>query len=148
VEWHGLWTRLDLLPIAVMAAALAGYAIWQTGWRNCAGMELVAITFLTGLWSARMIPFFGLCFSAYVPAWLAQTPLLRVAAGGMAQARWLPYFCGVAACVFLVAGLLDRPWTLRVAGQPLHTKGYYPVGAVQYLQRVGFQGNVMVPFDW
>jgi hypothetical protein len=66
----------------------------------------------------------------------------------MGQAQWVPYLAGVAALAFLVAAWTDRPWVLRVAGDRAQTKGYYPVGAVDYLHRIEFQGNVMVPFDW
>jgi hypothetical protein len=52
----------------------------------------------------------------------------------------------------LAAKLLAlQPLTLRVPGEFRSEWGrhvIYPVGAVDYLERQGFEGNVLVPFDW
>ena len=60
----------------------------------------------------------------------------------------------VCSTVFVVAGLLalwkpieNEFWQLRVPATGSDHVRFYPVGAVDYLERTGFSGNVMVPFE-
>lgn len=150
-EWGPLWLDPMDLAIYLIALAIAGYAAGSIGWRRAAGTEMLAAAALLSLVHQRLVMFFGLLYCAYVPGWLAQTPLGEQLRHVVARRRALVAMVWLVVTLFVGFQMWARPhWPARVPGQRSIEKGapYYPVGAVHYLATCGFTGNVMTPFDW
>jgi hypothetical protein len=59
------------------------------------------------------------------------------------QAAWV-----LVAIFFLNLTIAYRPWKLAVPGDGKANDVVYPTGAVEYLSKRQFKGNVMVPFEY
>ncbi len=153
-EWAPLWDAenrqqfinfgISLLPLALV--------LKHTGWRGLPGILIVIATALAALKSNRFLPFFAVAYASYLPFEFSRTPLGR----DLRRGWWKFQFAvcpglTIAAIALVIGALPAEPWRLRVASHPLPHQGkhlIYPVGAVDYLSQQGFQGNVMVPYDW
>jgi hypothetical protein len=89
----------------------------------------------------KLLPLFAVAWLCYVPSYVQASP----------AGRWWRSFADrrrtflIAAWAFVICicafeSCRERVWELRVP-QPL-----YPVGAVEYLDKGKFKGNLMVPF--
>jgi hypothetical protein len=153
-EWLPLWKVGGPAAIAVFAAslAIASYAIICIGPRNARGISALIVTAIVAAQRGRLLQFYAITWLAYVPGWMQATPLgqsmtdLFRRRGGLLTATWV-----VTAAIMLSGIVSVRPWNLRVPGDHVPGLGrhvVYPVGAVEYLRSVRFQGNLMTPFDW
>lgn len=153
-EWAPLWdpeNRLQLLNFGLSLLPLL-LILKQTGWRRLPGLFIVFATGLAAVKSNRFLPFYAIAYVSYLSG-----PMSRISLGRDLRRWWWrcqPAWCGVfsmAAALLLLKSLPAEPWRLQVASHPLKNQGkhlIYPVGAVDYLSRQGFQGHVMVPYDW
>jgi hypothetical protein len=149
-EWGPLWMRSDVtwvLPAYAVSLAAVIYAAWERGWKNLPGLPMVVVGALLALLHIRHGSIDALIWMSHVPGYLAGTRLARDCEQFWDVRRGLIGACACAGivCCGTVAVQL-RPWelhlpTTRAAGPLL-----YPSGAVDYLERIGFQGNVMTPF--
>lgn len=153
-EWSPLWYAenraqfvnfvISLLPIILI--------LKSTDWRRIPGLLIVFATGLAAAKSNRFLPFYAVAYASYLPAAFSRIPLGRE----LRRAWWKyqPALCaglGLVAVVLTLSSFPAEPWRLRVASCPMPHQGkhlIYPVGAVDYLQNLGFRGNVMVPYDW
>jgi hypothetical protein len=153
-EWLPLWKEGDATDLAIFAGtlAIAVYAIAWIGPREARGILPLAVTAVVGAQRSRLVDFYAIIWLAYVPGWVRATPLGESMAamfrrrGGLMAAFW-----GATAVLLLAQTGGLHPWELRVpaGSSPVPGKHLdYPVGAAEYLRSVGFQGNVMTPFDW
>jgi hypothetical protein len=107
------------------------------------------MTAAAGAIHQRMLPFYAIAWTCYVPGYLLATP-------GAArlkslfdrpplplQAAWL-----MAAMFFVNVTVTYRPWVLTVPGEGKAGEVVFPTGAVQYLADQQFRGNAMVPFEY
>jgi hypothetical protein len=141
-EWRPVW---DLGPAwtvgFVIALLIAGYAVVSVGLRRAAGTLVLTATAVEAVLHRKLLPLFAIAWLSYVPWLLQETALgawlmqfLRRRSRFMRTA-WMIF-----ACICLTAVLRQKPWQLRIP------QAMYPVGAVEYLARHDFHGNVMVPF--
>ena len=153
-EWAPLWDADNRLPLLNFSMSLLPLflILKQTSWRKLPGLLIVVATGLAALKSNRFLPFYALAYVSYLPSAFSVTALGR----DLRRCWWRyqPACCvglGLAAISLVLRAMPSEPWRLRVASHPLPHQGkhlIYPVGAVDYLARNGFVGNVMVPYDW
>jgi len=141
-EWRTAW---DLGPAWVicflLAVGIVIYALVSVGVRKMPGVLPLAAAAVEGALHRKLLPIFAVIWLCYAPFYLQRT----------SAGRWLLHFTerrrrflitawSTLAAVCVVSSVRQKPWELSVP-QPI-----YPVGAVEYLSRQGFHGNVMVPF--
>jgi hypothetical protein len=125
----------------VAAVVIAGYAVLSAGLRRATGVFVLLATTVEGVLHRKLLPLFAIAWLCYVPSLLQETGV-----GGWLmtflrrRSRFMRVAWTVFACLSLAAALRQKPWQLRVP------QAIYPVGAVEYLARHDFHGNVMVPF--
>ena len=150
-EWRPVWDSLPgvTADVFLLSLALLGYLALSLRRRVIPGFGIVAISAGEAALHQRMMPFFALSLACYAPAWLDQTGLGVGLAGCFkrfpmfVQALWMAI-----AVFFAFAGISYQPWSLRVPGSGNADEVVYPAGAVDYLQRNHFRGNVMTPFEY
>jgi len=82
---------------------------------------------------------------ALVPSLVSQTSLGDVLE--RVQRRWGVVLWSVILVAGIVYGWRARPWAASVEGlRSVGQQTVYPVGPVEYLQGIGFRGNLLVPF--
>ncbi len=147
-EWESVWQGGTLLMLAFGACLSLACSCFVRD-RRWPGSPVILVTALAGALHMRMLPFFAIACLCYLPGRLARTPAWRWAECVTGNQRPL-----------LVSGLLilgiatganacrQRFWEIAVPGPgaPIATI-VYPAGAVDYLERQEFKGNVMVPFE-
>jgi hypothetical protein len=150
-EWAPLWaTDPGLFRAYLVSLLLVGYAASVIGPRRMAGLTILLVTAWLAARHTRHLSLYLVVWTAYLPAWLEQTPL-----GGLLSAlweRWRPVV--LVGCVAVTAFCLTRtaqahPWQVWLPQRPEHEAlglPVYPVAAVDYLQAVDFRGRLMVPF--
>jgi hypothetical protein len=141
-EWSPIWSLGPFGTIAfLIAVVIACYAAVSVGFRRAAGILPLAATAVEGALHRKLLPFFAIAWLCYVPSFLQQTaPGRWFVEFTQRRARFMRVVWLVFACICMVAAVRQKPWRLSVP-QPI-----YPVGAVQYLARQQFKGNVMTPF--
>ena len=153
-EWAPLWVdlRLRWADLATWTAmlALASYAVFARGPRECRGIPIVAVSFVFALLHQRHITILAVTWLALVTPWLAQTPLAEQLRQLVTRrARLFIVLGALGFVVWSSAGMLSSPWALKVpADLDARHRGWptYPVGAADYLSEARFRGNVMTPF--
>ncbi len=151
-EWNPLWSSVRWGDWAAWLSMVlvAGYALRARGLRACAGAAAVAVFALFSLRHQRHLTLFAVVWFSTVPAWLKGTSLERAVEGISARtARLLALLLWIAGGVWLVTGLLLKPWALTVpTTMQFRVEGFptYPVGPADYLLRHHIRGNVMTPF--
>ena len=151
VEWRPVWESftsfnsvtffLSLLPIL--------YLVARIGVRAMPGIVILCATAAAGALHVRMLPFYAIAWTCYLPGYLLATPFAaRLKAlfdrpPLLFQAAWL-----MAAIFFLNAAITYRPWILEVPAEGKPDEVVFPTGAVQYLADQQFRGNAMVPFEY
>ncbi|MCB9596254.1 MAG: hypothetical protein H6719_26260 [Sandaracinaceae bacterium] len=153
-EWAPLWSDparrwADIAAWAAMVG-LAGYALRARGWRACPGVAWVAVTAAYAVLHQRHVTLFAITWFAVAVPWLAKTPLADGARRIVRErARLVVVLAALGLAVWLGGALLLRPWSLRLPTEPLaRAEGWptYPIGAADYLDEQGFDGNLMTPF--
>lgn len=141
-EWRPVWDLGPVWTLSFMVAVLAVlYPVASVGIRRSVGILPLSATALEALLHRKLLPFFAVAWLCYVPSYLQETGVGRwfvhftERRSRFMLAAWLTF-----ACVCLLATVRQKPWNLSVP-QPI-----YPVGAVEYLARQRFKGNLMVPF--
>ena len=154
VEWYPIWRSSDLLHLSMflMSLILVIYSVMKTGIRKVDGLSVLFATALATFFCVRLIFFYALVWTIYVPGYIQKTPLGNIMNGLFKKLSkfLIPILCIVTVAIF-VRTLSFRPWELLVPSD--HIKKYgdhpiYPVGPVEYLKEVAFKGNLMVFFDW
>lgn len=148
VEWRPFYpaASLDFALFAWSVLTLI-YAALSIGWREMRGLGIVLVTLAGAALHFRMAPFYGLAYCCYVPSFLQETPAGRRFEAFVKQEKLL--FTGLSVIVAFVAGTLlihNHPLTATVPARDNDRGTLYPVGAVEFLSRTGFHGNVFVPF--
>lgn len=151
-EWAPLWDpRVERTLVVAYAVSwlLTLYAVIRIG--NVRRLPALAMLIVTGVFALqhqRMLAIYGIVWFCYVPAFLRETPLNvlieRLVRRYAYAVTVLALLCGVGVLGLAAA---RRPWELRIPAIPGKDQPFYPVGAVEYLARQRFSGNVMTPFD-
>lgn len=150
-EWWPLWqTGGSTFVLFLVSLALVIYTAYVAGPRRLAGLLLVAVSAYAALKHTRHVSLYAVVWLAYVPAFVDATGLgVSISRFWQARARLIAPVAALLAAVCLTQSLAGQPWRATLpaseaalaAGQPV-----YPIGAVDYLARERFAGNVMVPF--
>ena len=150
-EWGPIWppfASVDSVAL-LLSLLLILYAAWKIGLRKMPGLAILCATAAEGALHHRMIPFFAIAWACYVPGYVLDTPFgVRLKAlfdrpPLIYQAAWV-----VVAIFFLNVTITYRPWNLAVPGDGKADETAYPTGAVDYLSKLQFKGNAMVPFEY
>ena len=147
-EWESVLQGGTLLMFAFAACLSLACACFIRDWRS-PGFSVILVTALAGALHMRMLPFFAIACLCYLPGHLAMTPAWRWAERVTGNQR--PLLVSGLLIVSLATGASacrQHFWEIVVPGPgaPISTT-IYPVGAVDYLDRLEFKGNVMVPFE-
>ncbi len=141
------------LALAAVAVCLA----WWTRWREFTPALVLLCTLYLAVTHNRHRVFFALAFGAYMPLLLtAYCRELKTRPGVMAwinRLGWkIPALGLLLLSAFCAYRLVSRhPLQLEVPPYPaLGTQNamYYPVGAIDYLERRHLSGKLLVWFDW
>jgi hypothetical protein len=159
-EWAPLHTsyQVGLIPglhvalilcLIIFVAALAGV----TRWRDYTGWLTVAVTTYMCLKHVRHLMFFLLALGLYGPLLLTRyasrlgpSPWLP-GLGSRLKSQIFPLICTGLALFFASLFLQARPLCL-VTPDYRDGKGFYPVGAVEYLKKQQLSGKVLTDFNW
>jgi hypothetical protein len=141
-EWSGLG-HLGAIWVAAYVAAIviATLGVWRTGWLHARGLPCLVVTAIFAGRHSKMLPLFAIAWLCYVPSYLQAAQITHWWQSfahrrqAFMTAAWAFVIC---LCAFLACRA--QIWQLRVP-QPL-----YPIGAVDYLAKENFKGNLMVPF--
>jgi hypothetical protein len=122
---------------------------FATGCWALPGLPLVLLTAWAGFSHQRHLSLFAVAWMAYVPGYVAATPLgerltlLARRRPGLTAAGW-----GLLGLAASTAWALAHPWHVAVPGRmTAQSKTQYPVGAVDYLSRMGFTGRLMTHYN-
>jgi hypothetical protein len=113
------------------------------------GIVVLCMTAAAGALHQRMLPFYAIAWTYYVPGYLLAAdfgPRLKSLFERPPfplQAAWI-----MAAIFFLNVAVTYRPWVLDVPGEGKTGEVVFPTGAIQYLADQDFRGNAMVPFEY
>jgi hypothetical protein len=141
-EWRPVWD-LGLVWVIcfLLAVGIVLYVFASVGVRGTPGILPLAASAAEAALHRKLLPVFAVVWLCYAPVYLQQAPvgkwLLEFA---QRRRRFVLAAWSALAVVSMVAAVRQKPWELRVP-QPV-----YPVGAVEYLAKQRFQGNVLVPF--
>jgi hypothetical protein len=141
-EWGGV-THLDSARVAAYVAAvfIATLAACSKGWLQARGLPWLAATAVAGGTHRKLLPLFAITWLCYLPSYLLDSKVDRWWQGFTHRRRkFVIAAWALSACISVYAACRSRIWEVDVP-QPI-----YPVGAVEYLAKVGFHGNLMTPF--
>jgi hypothetical protein len=151
-EWSPLWTNPALVVLLAVSLEPLVYAAWKRGIGALPGWLPLVLFAGAAVRHGRHLSLYAVLWTALAPAWIEATPLGSALRGGW---RRRPRLVAAISVVAIVGGLggwvAMRGWTLRLPCGPAalaeRLPVIYPVGAVDYLERQRFQGNVMTPFE-
>lgn len=152
-EWNPLWlvSTFDLAnSIFFLIAGILVYTVWREGWRGVPGViGLVLLAFAAGR-ASKVLPMFALAWLFVIPIPFARTPV--GVALSRAYDRWHTAAGSLALALLVIAAVMtvkNRPWVATVPGTPADGSPsplLYAVGPVQYMESVGFKGNLLTSF--
>jgi hypothetical protein len=141
-EWRPVWDLGPYWAASVFAAiAIPAYALGAQGISQVQGLLPFTATAIEAVLHRKLLPIFVVAWLCLVPGWVSTTVL-----GG-----WLVRFSQrkrmfhltawiVISIASMVGAVRARFW------EPAVPQSFYPLGAVNYLANVKFQGNLMTPF--
>lgn len=153
-EWYPMWRNSELLQLSMflLSLILVIYSVMKIGIRAAYGLVVLLAAALAAICCVRLIFFYALIWTIYIPSYLQRTPLGDIMNRiSKKLSKFLIIILCMAALAIFVRTLSFHPWKLLVPSD--HIKKYgghpiYPVGPVEYLKEIDFRGNLMVFFDW
>lgn len=153
-EWNPFWlvNTFDLEnALFFVLAGLMAYTVWSERWRGVPGVIGVVLLAAGAARAWKVMPLFALAWLFAIPRPLSRTAL------GLALARiydrWHTAVGSLALALLVFAAAItvkNRPWVASVPGTPAPSSSssllLYAVGPVEYLQSVGFKGNLLTSF--
>jgi hypothetical protein len=155
-EWKPIWETGQDLHIAayafmVVLAVYAGANVKPRGPRGMPGILLVTITAYLAAKGYRHASMFAIVWLAYLPSWIAETPLGKTIADRWRERERIVAIAGAAAAVLVFGSSVGAGlFHVRVPSRFAPDAPYqlvYPAGAVDYLLAAHFEGNVMTNFN-
>ena len=155
LEWLPLWQAAPTVVILFYALSLVPvlYLLVRQGPRQMHGILILLVSAWFAFQHTRHVSIYAVVWLILVPAWMPAS-----AAGRMMDRIWTKH--GRILCaVWLVIGAAQlysawtqRFWELQVPAGPDEQLGikrpFFPVGAVAYLDQHGFEGNLMVYYNY
>ncbi len=162
-EWVSLYRAYQMgFPKEPMGyflgmVAFSGFLAWWARWREITPALALAVTLYLGLKHQRHQVFFLLLAGGYLPVLLTgyfgvlkSRP--RVMAAGHRLGTKIPTLLVIFLTVLWGCQFLSRaPLSLKIPAVPgTGTKNeiYYPVAAVDYLEKRGLGGKMLIDFNW
>lgn len=149
-EWGPIWRARPLaFATYAVSVAIAAWAIARSGARSARGWPLLAATAWLALRHERHVSLYAIAWCTQVPGYVARTEL-----GRALDRMWRrpPTWASIALAAYVVVAAamtvaVRRPWQLAVPSRPGSGLRFpYPVGAIEYLSKTNFGGNLMTPF--
>ncbi len=153
-EWQPLLTAINdtgfltLLGVSILLALIGFKNTWRT---RPFEVFIIALTAYLALKHVRHLSIYAIVWGCIVPANLMHSSIGKeLTTIGYRLAKPLTVFAAAAGIYCLAMATQERFWEMQVpsyseAAQP---KGMlYPVGAVNFLNETGYEGNLMVPFN-
>jgi hypothetical protein len=140
------WDNLSHLGVAwvtayVAAILVAIVEVRSVGWLRARGLPCLIATAIVAAMHRKLLPLFAIAWLCYVPSYVQATRIARWwRSFADRRQSFLTSAWAFVACVCVYVACREQIWKLQVP-QPL-----YPVGAVEYLSKEKFTGNLMVPF--
>lgn len=153
-EWQPMWFWWERWPFFVaffvISVLVLAYAVASGRRWDIEGLFPLLLLLVASLLCLRITYFYAIAWICMAPGYLQRTSF-----GAFWDSFWrrrpealLVLFTAMI-FAFGEGVWLHRPWELSVPGGPdprMGNHAIYPVGAVDYLKRVGFKGNLMVYF--
>ncbi len=141
----------------VSLAVFSGFLLWWAKWREVTAGLILALTLYMGFKHIRHQVFFLLAAGAYLPVLYDAYGKKVLSAPPLAS--WLSRLGQTAPAVITIIFMLvyggkflcSDPLSLKLplTSDPNNRVGiYYPVGAVDFLQKNHLSGNILNEFDW
>ncbi|MFO1063857.1 MAG: hypothetical protein U0892_08350 [Pirellulales bacterium] len=149
-EWKPLWHTYEPVQTVIMFALslfLVGLIVRQSRGRCYRGLPTLGLCALETLKHIRHGAIYGVIWIAYVPAWLSRTRLGHSIIKGTRQ--YERKCIVMAQCISAVAfgfSLWHGFGKSSIIDGPGGDEIFYPTGAVDYLERHQFRGNLLTPF--
>jgi hypothetical protein len=148
-EWGPIWRESPyLLMVYAISLLLLGYSILQRGIRATPGLLVLLPAAGAALVHMRHLELFAVIWFAHAPAFLSGTRLQGVLGRIVDRVRLKPIVAWSIVIVIATSlAPIKKPWTLLMPANPGdHPRLLYPIGAIDRLAEIGFQGNLMTPF--
>lgn len=148
-EWRPIWhVGPIILYMYGFSLLVVLYAAAKLGPQRLPGLIIVLLTAYAALRHQRHVSIYAVVWACYVPAYIRQTRLGEMldTAWNKRRRAWIGA-AALAGAVGLASMMYHRPWHLKIPVTPDdHSVMVYPAGAVDYLRRIQFQGNLLTPF--
>ncbi len=157
-EWQPIWhtyapeITLSMLAVAVTMMAYALVKLSRSGRRldqlpRLRGAAFLLLALFMTVRHLRHGSLFAVVWLAYVPAWVTRFQLGKMVKRIVVEHKDVTIrICQVVTVGCLLFSALHQAWRPSIPDEPEYSHVCYPVGAVEYLQRQGFQGNLFTPF--
>lgn len=149
-EWQPLWnTYTPGITLTLFAMSVALFAYTQrhvTGgrWKGACFLALAAYMALRHI---RHGSIYAVIWIAYVPAWLSRTPLGKSLIEVLDKQRTASIrVCQVIAVSSMAFCIWHHIWLPTMPPERLYSTACYPTGAIEYLKKHDFRGNLLTPF--
>jgi hypothetical protein len=150
--WNTAWLSTNLTVsgvLLIVSLAITGYVVRLNGWRESRGISGVLMLAILSLRAERIVPFYAVGWVMTVCP-LLDTSKLGRKFGDLIETELgtVRVVCFAALLTCAMTLIARAPLKLMVPNDPgpLSTRSY-PVGAVDYLKRSGFHGNLMTSFN-
>jgi hypothetical protein len=150
--WNAKWLFTGVgTPAVVFALSIAvmGYAVWIRGWRNFRGFAAVLMLAVLCVRSERLVSFYAISWVMAICPLLEGSTLSRKLNAVIETERGtLRVGCFAAIGTSVILFILHAPlWPVVPNDPTASVTESYPVGAVDYLKRAAFRGNLMTSFN-
>lgn len=150
-EWQPLWMTyqpaLAIGSFVVLVMAL-GYVVRNRRFSRLRGWLFCLIAAYMALKHIRHGSIFAVAWIALAPGWLSPTPLGHRVVSWIQSRRSGVVLIAWSVSLAAICFTIQHPvWLIELPSNNPSRGMVYPVGAVEYLKRTGFSGNVMTPFS-
>ncbi|MEW5733380.1 MAG: hypothetical protein AB1921_00920 [Thermodesulfobacteriota bacterium] len=163
-EWYSLWQcitdgeYLSAVFLFLVSFAASAILMSRTGMDDLPEILVSCAALVLGVLHVRHLPFFGVCFAAYAPAWAQRLPgpqglTRRLRAAAVAFSLCVvflsaPYWIRGAMHV-LFPRLLGNPLSIRADScEKMEAPACYPIGAVSFLKENALGGKMLCQYEW
>lgn len=150
-EWQPLWmTYQPVLAIGsfIILVSVLGYVVRHRRFSRLRGWLFCLIAAYMALKHIRHGSIFAVAWIALAPGWLSPTPLGHQVLSWIQSRRQKVVLVAWGASLAAICFAIQHPvWRIELPSSNPDAGMVYPVGAVEYLKRSDFSGNVMTPFS-
>ncbi|MDD4196783.1 MAG: hypothetical protein PHT96_10315 [Syntrophorhabdaceae bacterium] len=150
ISWQEIMNPLATLVLVVFLAI-------RNRWRDITALLALAVTLYLGIKHIRHLVFFYLLMAVYVPCLFnlyIEDLQSKVGFSVVYRRKWTAAIIIITMLLTLLIAvkfIQKSPFTLYVPAEPKSFSGpelYYPVGAVDYINGKGLEGNLLTEFGW